>query len=325
MTLDQTLGNAPTSTTFRGAVNIDGVKGITSSNGNAKTGGISTQHWEGTQAQMMYGAQQAETLGYEYELKGGATWTLDVTYPVDIILHGINSQPVPIAIWELSYQQIEQSLYNAKDRIFIGKLSPQDIRNIDAKLRNPTNTSLTPYDLETNDDIGTVTYNLKQAGVEGRVLFIPILKRTIIVSNNYDISTIPPIGNWSDKNAGKVMLTSELLNLYNNAPNPLSNLSATDVTQLTQNHTTLNVGRYDVNGNYFNTPVMGPVFDCESLINSYVGWLQYPIENQTLSVHKKQYSQQWIFNQWSFGTFGLYDSIDNNAGEKIPDVSLIPF
>jgi len=111
-----------------------------------------------------------------------------VTYPVDIILHGINSQPVPIAIWELSYQQIEQSLYNAKDRIFIGKLSPQDIRNIDAKLRNPTNTSLTPYDLETNDDIGTVTYNLKQAGVEGRVLFIPILKRTIIVSNNYDIS-----------------------------------------------------------------------------------------------------------------------------------------
>jgi len=54
MTLDQTLGNAPTSTTFRGAVNIDGVKGITSSNGNAKTGGISTQHWEGTQAQMMF-------------------------------------------------------------------------------------------------------------------------------------------------------------------------------------------------------------------------------------------------------------------------------
>jgi hypothetical protein len=70
----------------------------------------------------------------------------------------------------------------------------------------------------------------------------------------------------------------------------------------------LNVGFYSAGGAFIQIPAFGPVYDAISQINTFVGWLQYPIEIQTLTLQKVQATQSWVFNQWSFGDYGLYDA-----------------
>jgi len=313
MQLDTTLGIAPNNTTFKGEVNIDSIKGITTSEWNPKTGGLSNTKFVGTQAEIISLANQCQTKGYEYKISGGAKWTIDVTYPVDIIVNSINAEPVPLTIWEFAYQQVDQNLYECKDRIIAGSLNSSDILAIDNKLRSNENLTSIPYSDPNNSGFGTIVYNLKKSGVEGRQKFIPILKRTIVTSNNN-------VGNIS-LNTGytsQLFTTPALLATYNNSINPLSNMPLSITNQLP---TSLPITYYP-NGTATSpvtaTAASGFIFDYATLLSYFVGWLQYPIEIQTISINKVQISQYWIFNQWSAGKYGLYDNanVSNNSSDQ---------
>ena len=55
-------------------------------------------------------------------------------------------------------------------------------------------------------------------------------------------------------------------------------------------------------------------------IITFIGYLQFPAEYQMVSNNKVQITQNWTFNQWSAGTWGLYDPYDSTGQPNPNDV-----
>jgi hypothetical protein len=232
-----------------------------------------------------------------------------------MITNGLLNEPVPIVKWELAFQQIDQNIYEAKDRAFIGALFPSDIRVIEEKLRTSDETT-PPYSVIANNTEGIITYDMKKAGVESRLLFIPVLKRMVIASNNWLAAKASTIG-FDNTYLSKIFTTSELNAAYTST-NPLSNIPATVLAMIQPNKLPGQfVNVWGVMGNSYTTDIStsnGFAADYSTLIVTKTGWLQYPTEIQTISTLKQQMTQQWIYNRWSCDSLqGLYDSATYSA------------
>jgi len=309
------IGPVPNNTTLRGIIRNALVTGVTTSTWNPRTGGTSKSVFKGTQQQVTDMANDCQTAGFEYSISGGHIWTLEVTFPVDIIINDIEHEPAPIATWELSYQPFEKNLLELNDRKLIQNLSTLTKQNIEMKMKLPAEKqTLTPWG---DDDIehwaeATVAYNLKRSGVEGKQGWVHTLKKTIVVSNSADTTSLLLHPEWD----GKIFLKDDLVTKYSTAePNPLSRMP-------TVINTNMPVQTDATNWNGTTAlPVIaeGYVMDKNGIV-SYIGWLQYPAEYQMISLLKCSISQHWVFNNWSAGPkWGEYDPAVSGA-EPDPSV-----
>jgi hypothetical protein len=304
-TLGQNIGTVENNSAFRGIIRQAAVNGQTTSTWNPRTGGTSKTVLKGTQTKILEYATQCQTQGFEYSVMGGHVWTIEITFPVDVIVNGINSEPPPIATWELSYQPFEKNLLELNDRGLIQNLSTLSKQRIEQKLKLPEEKSTYApwgFDDVTHWAEATIAYNLKRAGVEGKQGWVHTLKKTIVVSNNADTTGLLLNPQWD----GMVFLKDQLVSVYSTAePNPLSRMPAViNVNMPVQTDAT--------NWNGTTAPAViteGYVMDKNGII-SYIGWLQYPAEYQMISLLKCQISQHWVFNNWSAGPkWGLYDPV----------------
>ena len=299
------IGYVENNSVLQGIIKNAIVDGITTSTWNPRTGGTSKTVFKGTQQQITDLANECQTTGFEYSIAGGHIWTIEVTYPVDVIINGINppfTEPDPIATWELSYQPFEKGILELADRAVVNVLSQNTKDQIELKMKEPNNSSMPPW---ADDDVinyaqATVVYRLKRSGVEAKQGWVHSLKKTVIVSNNKPYS-IPNTYN------GKLFLKSEIKSTYSDTEsNPLSKIPSVIYTNMPDTLTTVNYN--GVAPNYVATVTTnGYVMDKNGLV-SFIGWLEYPPEYQMISLLKVSISQHWIFNQWSAGPqWGLYD------------------
>jgi hypothetical protein len=160
------------------------------------------------------------------------------------------------------------------DRPFISNLSTETKNRIEYILKVPT----TKTDFTSAADIAQrpnakIAYNLMRIGVEGRQEFTIAVKRTLIVSRLYT-----PI--WSLVNNGYVISRSFLIGNYN-----VDSSTAVFLPNSTGIQT-------DANG-----------------VDYMYGYLEQKPTRQTLANNKVQLEQNWIYNKWSAGPRGLYDTI----------------
>lgn len=304
------LGTVPNNSILQGAINAAPIKGVTTSAWNIRTGGLSKTVYKGTQDQITQIALDCQSKGYEYTITGGHVWTLEITYPVDIIVNSLSSEPDPVPIWEVSVQKRLQGLFELRDRPFIAALNASLKASIEEQLKNPTDTTLADLKLS-DDDIRNVytAYKLKAAGVEGKPLFMPTLKRTWVTSNKYSVAT-------NSKYDLKLFNKTDLVNyINNNAKTTLAQLPQAIINMLPESQS-----EYDNNGTLLGNQIGYNNYTGD--FSTFVGYLQMPASVQTLSLNKVQWSQEWIFNKWSAGIWGLYDTFNNQAAQR-PDPALM--
>jgi hypothetical protein len=323
MQLENNTITIPQNTTLRGAINSGGVEGQTKVQYDPINGATSAVIYkcpdQGTATNI---ALQCQQLGYPYELDGGAIPTIQVHYPVDMLTNGLLNEPTPIVKWELTWQQVNQDIYEAKDRYFIGQLLWDDIQNIDNLLRT-SNITQASFASSINATSATIAYNLKKIGVGERYLFTPVLKRIVIASNNWLANNNNIVGlGLTNTNLLQIFTTAELINTYSNT---VSNaLSRVPLSIQSQIQPQVLPGRfvtyYDVltNKHIADTSLTsGMVWDWSTLIATKTGWLQYPVDDSMISPLKQQLTQTWVYNRWSCDgdiasptsqTQGLYDS-----------------
>lgn len=307
------IGQVPNNSILQGTIRNNLVEGNTTSTWNARSGGTSKTVFKGTQAQITALAQDAKASGWEYNIVGGHIWTLEVTFPWDIIVDQTEAQSNPLYVWELVNTPFERDIMELTDRPFIAALSVQTKDTIDLKLKtnNRTAPAYAPNDSNNLNVMvdATVAHALKRSGVRGKQSIVQSLRRTVIVGNRFDST------NLVDASLNfKVMTKSALLAKYNANANPLNNIPQVLVGAMPE---TLPLKVYQSPGNYTTTNVSGYSMD-QNGINTFVGYLQYPPEYHMISVNKVQITQHWVFNQWSAGTWGLYDAYPNNSGEHNP-------
>ena len=312
------LSVTPNKTKMQGVVQNALVQGTISTTWNIKSGGQSQIVYRGREDQVTAIAKNAQQDGFEYQIQGGHIWTITITFPLDVIVNSFSNEPNPIAAWELTSTPVEQNILEAKDRNMIGGLTSDAKKIIEQNLRNPR--SVLPP-VPTSNVAGTVNatvvQNLRFAGVEGKLLFVPTLKRTIIVSNRFNPQ-------WKSDSNGKLFTTEQLVVRYGtaaaNGGDPKSALpdflaQVIPISLPLRIVSSANVQLYVEQIGYLDL-----AFITSDGIVSYVGWLEYPPEYQTISLNKIQISQQWVFNRWSAGPYGLYDPYD---GTKGPDPTYI--
>ena len=310
-----TLGEAPNNTIAQGIINNAIVQGITTSKWNIRSGGDSQTIFKGTQDQIVAAAQSCQRLGYEYSIIGGHVWSITITFPVDIVVNSLNSEPTPLTIWELTFVPIKQNTLEASDRVFISRLSTATKHAISKQLN--LNTNVSPVELLGTDQkvsgkapglSAEIAYKLKQIGVEGRNIFVPTLKRSAIMSNKYVPNTTANIINqqapWDQTTNGKLFTTTELIQKYATTGNPFQNMPTFIQKQLPS---TIICSQFKSVGTLDTiSPMYGYTIDGNGIV-TFVGWLEYPPEYQTISLTKVQATQHWQFQKWSAGTYGLYD------------------
>jgi hypothetical protein len=321
------IGVVPNNTTVQGILKNGEVEGITNSSWNPRTGGQSTSTFKGSQAQITALAVDCQAIGFEYKIMGGHVWTLEVTFPTDILVNDINNEPDPIPIWELEYQPITIGLYDVKDRPFLSSLNGQIRRAIEDKLKDNNDSSLENLFSATSDPSllsqklnAWTAYKLRLNQVEGKRYFVPVLKRTAVVSNTYNGSTFA--SSFNPTSNLQLFTTPELTsNLNASTSNPLgaippviqnllpSSMLLTDSTSNSaQTIQAINQSGYGLDSNQLVT---------------FVGWLQFPPTCRSLTLNKVQFQQEWLFFRWSAGQWGLYDPQNAGNVSPTPDANLI--
>ena len=296
----------PNRTLLQGVIRSALVQGNITSTWNIKSGGQSKIVYKGTEQQVVAIALNAQQDGFEYTISGGHIWTIEITFPIDVNVNSFNNEPNPVTSWEISNTSIQQNILEAKDTYLTGILGPNVKKSIESNLKN-ADASKPPTGFTSQPEFvnAQITQNLKFAGVEGKLLFVPTLKRTIIVSNRYDPG-------WATNSNETVMTTPVLLTRYGTAAanngNPLSALP-----EFLANTLPVNQILVTSNGTIYQEGFVPSNYIESDGIVTFVGWLEYPPEYQTISLNKIQISQQWIFNRWSAGGWGLYDAIDVNG------------
>lgn len=308
------IGQVENNSLLQGRIKTALVGGITTSTWNPRTGGTSKTVFRGTQTQVTALAKDCQTAGYEYSISGGHIWTLEVTFPVDIIINSINSEPRPIVNWELSYQPFEKNILELGDRLFISNLSTKTKQHIEEKLRNPNvDSTTTPWAAgdEANWLEATIAYTLKRIGTEGKQGWVHTLKKTMVI-NTY--TTNPPV--LTNQYNGKLFLKQELKQTYSD----IESNSLSRIPDIIYNNmpSTLNVLYYPGN---IPMDYSGYVLDKNGIV-TFIGWLEYPPEYQMISLQKCQISTHWVFNQWSAGPYGLYDIARSTETPPDPKIAL---
>ena len=320
----QSLGEAPNNSVFQGIVKNAVVRGITTSKWNVRSGGDSQTVFKGTQDQIVDVANSCQNLGYEYSIQGGHVWTITIMFPVDIIVNSLNQEPSPLTIWELNYHPVRQNLFEANDRLFVGKLSDKTKRNIDNSIKSYSVSKVDSTLVDISDSnrpylSSVIARNLKRINVEGKNLFVPTLKRSAIFSNASN-PTDAPIGTfapWNSDTNGGLWTTAQLIKEYSTSLPQFQQIPQFIQDQLPE---TLPATIWVAVGSpVFNEDVIGYSMDQNGIV-TFVGWLEYPVEYQTISLNKVQASQQWQFQKYSAGKYGLYDpnSTEGSAPEPNP-------
>jgi hypothetical protein len=308
------IGQVPNNTTFQGIIKQAIVEGITTSTWNPRSGGTSKTIFEGNQAQVTDLAQQSQAAGYEYSIVGGATWKLEVTIPWDIIVNGTEGESDPLFVWEMVNTSYQRDILECTDRPFNYTLTQLSKDKIAAKLKAPVGNTITPFDInETEENIinATVLYNLKRIGVNGRAASLQTLRKTMIVSNNFirKSSLIDPTSDF------KIFTKTQLLAKYNDTEPILSQIPDVIINALPS---FILLTPWDS-----KTPIAttGYSMDYNGIV-TFVGYLQMPAEYQMISLQKVQITQNWVFNQWSAGPWGLYDPVDTSLQSPDPNWTL---
>jgi hypothetical protein len=301
----------PNNSIVHGIINNQYVRGVTTTSWNARSGGLSKITFKGTEDQLIILAQLAKDGGYEYSLTGGHIWTLEITFPFDVVLDPFAEED-PLFTWEMINAPFEKDILELGDRPFTSNLSTDTVKAIEFKLKNPDSGVLpfTPADAKNGDAAvnAQVAYNLKSIGVHGKQSSLQTLRRTIIVSNFFETQIIAPQFDY------KLFTTTQFDQQYNSDVNPLNNMPVPmrlalpeylDVSSWSNGTTTI------LNKDAWNMDSKGIV--------TYIGWLQFPAEYQMVSVNKVQITQNWTFNQWSAGSWGLYDPISSSGPSPNPN------
>ena len=315
----------PNNSILKGIINNGYVTGITTTSWNARYGGLSKIVFKGTQDQLRLLAAMAKDGGYEYNLVGGHIWTLDITFPFDVILEGDTGKSNPLFTWELVNNPFEKDILELGDRPFNNNLSSDTVKAIENKLKNPEN-GQPPYTVidANNGDaaINAMTaYNLKSIGVHGKQTSLQTIRKTMIVSNQFDPTTIT---NFTYPQYDyKVFTTVQWRQTYDSNSKDLNLVPLPMDSALPLN---LTVSKWNIGSNPPTatlTSVAGWNMDQKGIV-TYIGWLQFPPEYQMVSVNKIQITQHWTFNQWSAGPWGLYDpAVDTTPSPNPNDVLYI--
>lgn len=298
----------PNRTLLQGIINNALIQGIVTTTWNIKSGGQSKVIYKGTEDQVRGIASNAQQDGFEYTITGGHVWTIEITFPLDVIVNDWENEPYPVTAWEISNTSVEQNILELKDRYLIANLNATTKKSIESNLKN-ADSSRPPTGAATQTAFvnAQITQNLKFAGVEGRLQFVPTLKRTIIVSNRFNPG-------WTSNSNLCVMSTQDLVSRYGTAAanfgNPLSALPdfLAEVMPIS-----LPLFAPDGSGAINQIGFTPSAYIGPDGIVTFVGWLEYPPEYQTISLNKIQVSQQWVFNRWSAGDWGLYTAITANG------------
>lgn len=308
------LGKEPNKTIVQGILKNSAVPGITTSAWNPRSGGTSKTVFKGSQEQIMDIARSFRSQGFEYNISGGATWTLEVTHPFDIVLDTDATDSLPLVNWELVNLPFEKDIWECKDRYFIGLLSVETKNRIDLNIKNNTksNAAWRPEDLgqPNSTDIMSSAYvaqNLKRIGVRGKQSVVQSLKRTVIVPT-YTLATANAL-QISSQYDFNVFRKQELVTYLNTAAgsNPLNQLPSIITQQMPTALSILPAG--------YTEPALIEGMSVDQWgVNTFVGYLQYPAEYSMVSNLKTQITQHWVFNQWSAGDWGLYDAYNGDPG-----------
>jgi hypothetical protein len=284
------IGVVPNKTVFNGIIKEAYVAGRVSGKWDATTGGDSKIDLKGTQAQIMEIANWCQEFGYPYEFKGGAVWTITVAFPLDVVTNNVDDEPDPVPRWELDWHPFEPNIMTLKDTPLVSVLSTQTKNNIEKALKNPGMKWQVASGNESAFVQAGIVHDLKQIGVDGKVKFRPILKRTIICSNAFNPE-------WGIDTSGEIFTTAELINTYGQGegiramPQGILQRLPTSITMYNSDGTVAHPTDY---------------FMTSDGIVVFVGWLEYPPRQQTINVYKQEVSQQWVFDAWSTGPWGLY-------------------
>ena len=303
----------PNASVFRGIINNQYVKGVVSVSWNSRSGGTSKIVFKGPQEHIIPVAELAKQGGYEYSMNSGHIWTLEVTFPFDVVTEGDTGESIPLWTWELINTPFEKDILECGDRPFNLNLSIDTVRAIEQKLKNPDN-GQPPYTIiDVNNGFSAVNaqvaYTLKSIGVHGKQNSLQTLRRTMIISNFYDATDL--IQNVDDY---LLFTTDEWLDVYNSDANPLNHLPEPIVNVIPY---TATVNHWDNNA-ITQVDISGYNMDGKGIV-TFIGWLQFPAEFQMISVNKVQVTQHWVFNQWSAGPWGLYDTANDALQSPNPN------
>ncbi len=311
------IGQEPNNSVLQGIIKNAEVEGITTSTWNTRSGGTSKTVFKGTQSQITSLAQAVQTDGWEYSITGGHIWTLEVTFPWDIITNANEGESNPLYTWELINQPFEKDIIELGDRPFNSNLSIPTIQQIEKVLKEPEGQEQ-PYlavDLVNNGGADAlnaqVAYQLKRIGIHGRQQIVQTLKRTMVVSNQYNLAylLIKTIYDY------QIFTKDQLLSTYNNNANVLNNIPSVITLSMPDQ---LSVQQYNQSSPQL---VSGWCMDKKGIV-TFIGWLQFPAEIQMVSLNKVQIVSKWTYNQWSAGPYGLYDPIAGNGPSPNPNLVL---
>lgn len=257
------------------------------------TGGQTKRTFTGTQAEIVSLAIMLQSMGYETEVTSGPKWSLTATINVDLTTNNNNPTEIePTPTWELVPHSLEQNIFEC-GRPFVAGLPTNVKASIENKLKNPQNENVfvVPFQYNEYKNPGLIAnafrvYSMKQMGIDGRQIYTLSLKRSIIVSSNFNVS-------WSINNVNFVLSTQKVISTYNvpNALRPLlpPSLRADETVPTNDNS----------------------VLTANVVIPFYYGWLEQHPAYQMVGNNKVQISQEWIYGKWvADPQNGLYDVLE---------------
>lgn len=256
-------------------------------------GGQTKRTFYGTEAEITSKSLELQIAGYETEVTTGPYWTLVATINIDLVNNpggegGVEPEPVPQ--WELIPHVIQQDIFDTQRPFVLGL--PNNVKeSIEAKLKNPQNTSIfvVPPKVRSADWINKALriYVYKRLGVEARQIYTVALKKSIIVSAQYNLQ-------WSVDFVGTVLSNSRITSRYA-PPSVITNILpptyATTETVPVDQITAGGVG----------------IGDAQVVVPFYYGWLEQHPSYQTVANNRIQISQEWVWGKYIVGTNGLYD------------------
>jgi hypothetical protein len=254
-------------------------------------GGQTTRTFTGPRDLIISKKNELLAYGYETEVTEGAVYKLIATINIDLMDNkGDTVEPEPLPNWELEPHTMEQSIYECQ-RPFVTGLSTEIKASIEAKLKNPQNKSMFVVPMNVTSaatiDKALRIYVYKQCGIDGKQINPLSLKRSILVSSQYQLK-------WSIANVGNVLSTNRIISDY------VPSIGITSIMPPSSYfEETINIDNETAGGVYYPHVV----------VPYYFGWLEQHPRYSTVGNNRIQISQEWVYNKWVVGPNGLYDVI----------------
>lgn len=152
-------------------------------------GSFTVRTWKGTKEEIQNLIPQIIVMGYEYQVREGPLWTLVAKTPQATDDNGNPEPEIPIPVFELVSQRIDQNLIESTAN-FVRFLSPATLQRIRTAIRDDegpgflTGSFPTPQEKERAADV----YLHYQSGVQTVPYYLPVLRKTYVVSNQYIVN-----------------------------------------------------------------------------------------------------------------------------------------